>query len=94
MRITRVSLLVGALVAGTVTIGGSAAAAGGCYIRTKQETPVFKASDLTEDYKLRKGAERDSACAAENHEMARNVVYLKGRKHLVSKAHVTIHHRG
>ncbi|SDM47773.1 hypothetical protein [Allokutzneria albata] len=81
------------MVAGTATVGGSATAAG-CYIKTKQENPVFRASDLTEEYKLKKGAERDSACAAEDHEMARNVVYLKGREHLVSKGHVTIHHRG
>ncbi|WP_086828000.1 hypothetical protein [Allokutzneria sp. NRRL B-24872] len=94
MRFARVPLIVGALLAGTVAASGSAgAAASKCYVVAKQDAPIFDASSLKETGKLKKGKTRDSACSVEQHEKVPNVVYLKGRKELVSKGHVDIRRR-
>ena len=96
MRIMRVSLTVGAVVAVAVATGGAAVAApAGCYVQAKRGTTafVFNAETLEEIDQLTGSETRDSECKERAHPKVPHTVYLKGGKKIVSAKQVNIKRR-
>ncbi|MFB9909637.1 hypothetical protein [Allokutzneria oryzae] len=96
MRIMRVSLVVGAVVAAVATggtaVAASAAAKSPCYVVAKRSTPVYDFGASAQAGTLKKGQKHGSACSPVSLD-GTNVVFLNRRLY-VMKADVSIKKAG